>query len=531
MPPGYVAIVLHAHLPYVRDPEDNFSIAEKWYHEAVTETYIPLIHVCQRLNRDNVPYKITISLSPPLTSMMADPVIQEHYYDYLTRLRELAAKEIWRTKNDPRFHIIARMYQDIFENTYRTYEAYNWNLIKAFKELQDSGKVELITCGTTHGFLPLIGIHREVARAQIEVAVNNHRRLFGKPPSGLWLPECAYNPGDDAILKDYGIKYFFVDAHGLLYANPRPRYSIFAPVYTPSGVAVFGRDLESSEQVWSADEGYPGDVDYREFYRDIGHELDYDYIKNYIHPSGIRLDTGMKYYRITGKSQYKEPYVPDWASSKANTHAGNFIFNREHQIKHLSEYMDRPPVIVCPYDAELFGHWWFEGPQWLESLFQQAANLPHKPFEFITPKEYLEIFPNNQPSTPCMSTWGANGYNEVWLDNSNDWIYRHLHHAAQEMINLANKYPSAEGILLRALNQAARELLVAQSSDWAFIMKTGTMVDYAVTRTKQHLSNFWDIKHYIDNNSLNDNSEKIKDLEDKNNIFSDINYRIFASAS
>ncbi|WP_258359514.1 glycoside hydrolase family 57 protein [Moorella sulfitireducens] len=528
MPRGYVALVLHAHLPYVRDPEDDFSLAEKWFHEAVTETYIPLIHVCQRLNWDKIPYKITISLSPPLTAMMADALVQEHYRRYLERRRELAAREVWRTRNDPRFHILARMYQDLFEKVYCTYLAYGGNLTNAFRELQDSGKVEIITCAATHGYLPLIGLQREVVRAQVEVAVNNHRRLFGRPPAGLWLPECAYNPGDDVILKDYGIKYFFVDAHGLLYATPRPRYSIFAPVYTPAGVAAFGRDLESSEQVWSAQEGYPGDFDYREFYRDIGYDLDYDYIKPYIHPSGLRVDTGLKYYRITGKSNYKEPYVPEWASFKAHIHAGNFLFNREHQINYLAGYMDRPPLIVCPYDAELFGHWWFEGPQFLESLFRQVAGLAHQPFTFITPSEYLERFPVNQPATPCMSSWGNNGYNEVWLEGSNDWIYRHLHHAAEEMIHLANRYQNAAGLLLRALNQAARELLVAQSSDWAFIMKTGTMVDYAVSRTKKHLLNFWDLARSINKNDLD--PEKVQAMEEDNNIFPDINYRVFASS-
>jgi 1,4-alpha-glucan branching enzyme len=524
---GYVALILHAHLPYVRDSEDAYSLAEKWYQEAVTETYIPLIHVCQRLHRDQVPYKITISISPPLAAMMADNLVQEHYNRYLDRLRELAAKEVWRTRNDTRFNIVARMYQDLFETTCRTLNYYHGNLINAFKELQDSGQVEIITCAATHGFLPLIGLQREVVRAQVEVAINNHRRLFGKMPAGLWLPECAYNPGDDAILKDYGIKYFVVDAHGLLYATPRPRYSIFAPIYTPSGVAAFGRDLESSEQVWSAQEGYPGDFDYREFYRDIGYDLDYDYLKHYIHPSGLRVDTGLKYYRITSRSQYKEPYIPEWASYKAHVHAGNFLFNREHQVDYLAGYMDRPPIIVCPYDAELFGHWWFEGPQWLESLFRQVARLAHQPFSFTTPSEYLEMFPVNQPATPCMSTWGSNGYNEVWLDGANDWIYRHLHHAAAAMIHLANRHPSAEGILLRALNQAARELLVAQSSDWAFIMKTGTMVDYAVNRTKKHLLNFWKLHEAVQNNELE--AEKITKMEEANNIFPDVSYRAFAS--
>ncbi|GFN22405.1 glycoside hydrolase family 57 protein [Thermanaeromonas sp. C210] len=527
MPLGYVALVLHAHLPYVRHPEEEYSLAEKWYHEAVTETYVPLIRVLQRLLEDRVPVRLTVSLSPPLASMMADDFIQRRYLAYLERLRELAAREVWRTRNDARFHVVARMYQRLFEDTYRTYTFYKGNLVAAWRELQEAGAVEMITCAATHGYLPLIGLQREVVRAQVQTAVQNHIRLFGQPPEGLWLPECGYNPGDDAILRRYNLKYFFVDAHGLLYATPRPRYSIFAPVMTPSGVAAFGRDLESSEQVWSAQEGYPGDFDYREFYRDIGYDLDFEYIRPYIHPSGLRVDTGLKYYRITGKTNLKEPYVPEWASRKAQIHAGNFLFNREHQIRYLAAHMDRPPLIVCPYDAELFGHWWFEGPQWLESLFRQVAGLSHRPFGFLTPSDYLERFPKNQPATPCMSSWGNHGYNEVWLDGSNDWIYRHLHNAAEAMITLANRYVRPSPLEERALNQAARELLLAQSSDWAFIMKTGTMVEYAVERTKKHLLHFWELKAGMERKEINE--ERLREIEERDNIFPDLNYRVFAS--
>lgn len=527
MPLGYVALVLHAHLPYVRHPEEEYSLAEKWYHEAVTETYIPLIRMLQRLLEDLVPVRLTVSLSPPLASMMADEFIQGRYLTYLERLRELAAREVWRTRNDARFHIVARMYQRLFEDIYRTYTFYKGDLLAAWRELQDAGAVEMITCAATHGYLPLLGLHREVVRAQVQTAVQNHTRLFGRPPRGLWLPECGYNPGDDAILRRYNIEYFFVDAHGLLYATPRPRYSIFAPVTTPSGVAAFGRDLESSEQVWSAQEGYPGDFDYREFYRDIGYDLDFEYIKPYIHPSGLRVDTGLKYFRITGKTNFKEPYVPEWAGRKAQIHAGNFLFNREHQIRYLSAHMDRPPLVVCPYDAELFGHWWFEGPQWLDSLFRQVAGLYHKPFVFITPGDYLERFPQNQPATPCMSSWGNNGYNEVWLNGSNDWIYRHLHNAAEAMISLANRYARPTDLERRALNQAARELLLAQSSDWAFIMKTGTMVEYAVERTKRHLINFWELKAGVEKKQIKEDG--LREMEERDNIFPDLNYRVFAS--
>ena len=203
------------------------------------------------------------------------------------------------------------------------------------------------------------------------------------------MPECAYAPGVDEILKENGLKYFFTDTHGILYASHRPRFGIFAPIFCPTGVAAFGRDVESSKQVWSTMEGYPGDYNYREFYRDIGHDLDYEYIKDYIHPDGIRIHTGIKYYKITGKVDLsqKEPYNPGAALAKAAEHAGNFMFNRQHQINYLAGLMDRPPLIVAPYDAELFGHWWYEGPAWLEYLIRKIA-FDQNDIELLTPSDY-----------------------------------------------------------------------------------------------------------------------------------------------
>lgn len=525
MSKGYLAIVLHAHLPFVRHPEHHFSLEERWFYEAMSECYIPLIWTFEKLLHDEIPFKCTLSLSPPLLCMLDDPLLQDRYIKHLEGLIELSDKEVRRTKGTA-FEPVAQMYQFRFRGVYDTFcRRYNRNLINAFKSLRDSGSLEIITSAATHGYLPLMMVNPEAVRAQISIGVNTFQRFFGSKPGGIWLPECAYAPGIDGILKDHGIKYFFTDSHGVLFADRRPRYGIFAPIYCPTGVAAFGRDIESSKQVWSAREGYPGDFDYREYYRDIGFELDYDYISRYIHPDGIRIHTGLKYYRITGrKTEHKEPYVPEWAEHKASIHAGNFVFNREHQVDYLCKHMERPPLIVAPYDAELFGHWWFEGPRWLELLMRRVAE--NNRLETTTPSEYLKRFPCNQVATPCISSWGDKGYHEVWLQERNHWIYRHLHWAADEMIRLAREHPQPDDTLRRALNQAARELLLAQASDWAFIMATGTMVDYAVRRTKRHLANFKGIWHQIYEKRLE--PDWIAELEHRNNVFPDIDYRVYA---
>lgn len=527
MPKGYLALILHAHLPYVRHPEHENFLEEKWLFEAMTECYIPLINVFNSLVEDNIDFRVTMSMSPPLLWMLNDQLLQERYEKHLRGLINLADKETVRTRKDPTFNRLAHMYLDFFNRVYDTYRnKYHGQLINAFRKFQELGKIEIITSGATHGYFPLIGLHRESIRAQVGTGIDTYKHFFGRSPAGIWLPECGYNPGDDYILDDFGLKYFFVDTHGIMNASVRPKYGIFAPLYCPSGVAAFGRDLETSKQVWSMHEGYPGDFNYREFYRDIGFDLDYDYVKPHIHPDGIRVHTGIKYYKITGKSDYKEPYDPVAASEKAAEHAGNFLFNRERQIEYLAEVMDRKPIIVSPYDAELFGHWWFEGPQWINYLARKIA-YDTDVFKMITPSEYLREYPCNQMAVPSMSSWGYKGYNEVWLEKSNDWIYPHLHKCAERMVELANRFPQAGGDLKRALNQAARELLLAQSSDWAFIMKTGTMVDYAIKRTKTHVNRFLSLYEDIKWNKIN--PAWVAELEEKDNIFPNMDYRHYVS--
>lgn len=527
MEKGYLALVLHAHLPFVRHPEYENFLEENWLYEAITETYIPLVEIYEGLVRDGVDFRITMSISPTLAAMLTDPLLQQRYVRHIEKLIELSEKEVHRTRHQPEFNRTAVMYKDKFRSARHTFvDKYGMNLLRAFKGFQDIGNLEIVTCGATHGFFPLMDNVPKAARAQIITGAEEYKRNFGRAPKGIWLPECGYFPGVDEYIKEAGIRYFFTDTHGILYASPRPRYGVFAPIFCKSGIAAFGRDQESSKQVWSAEEGYPGDYYYREFYRDIGFDLDMDYISPYIHDNGIRINTGIKYYRITGEGfGHKEPYEHRRAMEKAAEHAGNFMFNREKQAEYLYDAMGgKRPVIVAPYDAELFGHWWYEGPDFINYLARKIY-YDQKTIKMITPSEYLDIYPVNQVSTPSFSSWGHKGYSEVWLEGSNDWIYRHLHKAAERMIELAGRFPDAEGLLKRALNQAARELLLLQSSDWAFIMKTGTMVEYAVKRTKSHIHRFNRLYEEIMENRIYE--AYLKELEWKDNIFPEIDYKIY----
>ncbi len=523
-PRGYFALVLHAHLPFVRHPEYDRFLEEDWFFEALTETYLPLLEVFEGLARDGVPFRVTLALSPTLLSMMTDPLLQDRYRRYLDERLEALAGERRRTHGDPYFHPVVLFYTGLYERLRRRFVEHDrLDVTGAFRRLLEAGCLDILTCGATHGYFPLLAVNEESLYAQLSMAVRTHQRILGRRPRGIWLPECGYTPGVDRILRQFGIEYFFLDTHGLLNADPRPRYGVHRPIRTPGGPAAFGRDYESSKQVWASEDGYPGDFVYREFYRDAGFDVHEAHIEKLRH-AGIPSFTGLKYHRITGQGDWKEPYHPGWARERAAAHAGHFLFNRQRQVEWLGAFFDRPPVIVAPYDAELFGHWWFEGPQWIDFLLRKMA-CDQDDIKAVTPAEYLDRFGDLQPAAPPECSWGAGGFHEVWLNGSNDWIYPLLHAAAERMSALVLRFPQADGWQRWALDQAARELLLAQSSDWAFIMKTGTAVDYAVRRFKTHLHRFNRCADLAEGGHSDE--RYLREITSRDSLFPDMDYRIF----
>lgn len=522
---GFFALVLHAHLPFVRHPEHERFLEEDWFFEALTETYLPLLDVFEGLEQDNVHFRVTLSLTPPLLSMMTDPLLQQRYLRYLDERLLAIEGELKRTANDPYFNPVVHFYKHRFTRLREQFvDNYELDVTRGFRRLMENGYLEIITCGATHGYFPLLAAQEQSLYAQLSMAVRTHERILGRKPKGIWLAECGYTPGVDKILSEFGIEFFFVDSHGVLDAVPSPRYGVHRPVRTPQGPAAFGRDYESSKQVWSAEEGYPGDYLYREFYRDAGFDVHEPHIEALLH-AGIQSFTGLKYHRITGKGDWKEPYHPEWARDRAAEHAGNFLFNRQRQMEHLSAHMDQPPIVVAPYDAELFGHWWYEGPQWIDFLFRKMA-FDQQEVEAITPWEYLNRFGSDDTAQLPECSWGAGGYHEVWLNGSNDWIYPYLYAAAERISRLVQQFPDADGDQRWALDQAARELLLAQSSDWAFIMKTGTSVEYAVRRTKTHLYRFNRLMDMVESGHYD--QDYLHAVTERDSLFPDMDYRVFS---
>ena len=531
MATGFLALVLHTHLPYVRHPEHPDFLEEDWLFEAIAESYLPLLEIFDRLVADGVPFQITLSLSPTLCSMLRDPLLQERAARYLRRAIALANRELERTRHEPHWHALAQFYHERFTRLLALYEE-KWqrDLVRAFAEFQNRGVLEIITCASTHGFLPLMANSPEAVRAQIFTARDHYRECFGRDPVGIWLPECAYVSGIDEVLQAANLRWFVIDAHGMMFGQPRPRCAIFAPVFTPAGVAAFARDRESSRQVWSSLEGYPGDPAYRDFYRDIGMDFPREMLGDHL-PEGLdRKFTGLKYHRITDHSAQKEAYDRDNALRVADGHAQHFMESRRSQIRQICEHANFDPILVAPFDTELFGHWWFEGPEFLDWFIRKSV-YDQTDYKFTTPGAYLANHQTLQVVQPSASSWGDKGYWEVWLNETNAWIYPHLHAAARRMTEsaraanvaatAANRDPSP--LENRALKQLARELQLAQASDWAFLMKTGTAREYATKRTREHLLRFNRLHDQLRAKEIDE--EFLKNCENRDNIFPNIDWK------
>ena len=200
MPAGYLVLILHAHLPYVKHTEREYTLEEDWLYEAITETYIPLLLIMEGWENDGVPYRLTMSITPTLAAMLEDDLLCHRYRRYLANLEDLAAKEVARTGHHPHVHRLARMYLERFRTVAAVWDRYRGRILNGFRRLQDTGRLEIVASGATHGYLPLMTATPEMARAQVRIGAEAYRRAFARNPRGFWLPECGYFPGHDRWL-------------------------------------------------------------------------------------------------------------------------------------------------------------------------------------------------------------------------------------------------------------------------------------------------------------------------------------------
>ncbi len=509
---GELAFVLHAHLPYVRKNEEN-SLEEDWLFQAILECYIPLLKTLENVSRTDLNNsKLTLSLSPTLLTLLQSSKLQNKFPSWInTRidfLNELSGDE----------KIASEFLLETMKAQLCFWEECSGDLIKKFRKLSITGSLDIITCAATHGYLPILRENPATVIGQIKTAIRSHKNMLGVNPLGIWLPECAYYENLDQILIDCGIRYAVLDGHGILNAKPRPRYGVYAPICSKRGVAFFGRDSHSTLPVWSSREGFPGDPVYREFHKDLGWELE----QSKLLEKGIKTSRplGLKFYRITGNERglgQKDFYLKDAAEKKVQDHAEKYLYQRSEQLKILTLSSSFKPILIAPFDAELFGHWWYEGPIFLENIIKKASKYKIKLTHL---KDVLSEKPSLQICDPCPSSWGQGGYHNYWINDKNSWIVPEITKAGTVFVELVSIYKNDDS-KIRILKQAARELLLSESSDWSFILRAGTTTQLAKERIERHLDRFWRLIYSVKNKDILD-LKFLENIEEEDNIFPDI---------
>jgi len=411
--------------------------------------------------------------------MLREPTLGERFMQHLSLLLELNREQLARYGPDHGLAPAIRYYAHQLQRAERVWHEIGADPLGRFVRLRNLGRLELITSTASHAYLPGLSQLTSAVSAQVRLGRRAFAGFTGLQPAGLWLPECAFAPPLDEPLGQANVGYSILDIHGLRNAWPQPEHDGQGPIISPHGLAYFGRDRQASHQVWSRQNGYPGDPWYREFHRDLGHELpDAD-----LAGLGAGTMTGLKYYRITGPGPDKRPYDPVQAHRRCALHARHFVKQR---LLHLSQIaaMSGPPISVAAYDAELFGHWWAEGPAFLENIFRQLAAC-----ERLRPTS-LESFVRAHRcwplATPAASSWGEGGYGQVWVGPRTAHLWRAIHQTHHRVVELVRQYRHAVGPKGLAVDQAIRELMLLQASDWLFMIHTGQLAAYGQQRLDQH---------------------------------------------
>lgn len=547
---GYFGLVLHSHLPYVRRG-GRWPHGEEMLYEAILDTYLPLIAALEDLAAEGVPFGLTLGITPILAEQLTDPDILagfEVYLDERLSLAELDARRFDQA-GDQVMADLARFWAGHFSQLRARFEAYGRQLVPRLRALAEAGYVELIGGPATHPYLPLLERDSTIY-GQLRTGLEAHRRHFGRRPDGVWLPECGYRPGFihpetgirkpglEEFLEAQGVRFFFTDTRpiegGALvgkaageaigpYAVPerrrvateRPvagRGTTFRPYWVgDSNVAVFGREERTGLQVWSATQGYPGDFYYREFHR-----------RDPV--------SGLRYWRVTdasGDLGRKLLYEPERARERVGAHADHFVGILEERLAGYFRQAGRPGIVVAAYDTELFGHWWFEGCDWLAGVFRRLARHPW--IEAVRVSRYLEDYPPDAAINLPESSWGEGGGHYTWNNDTNRWMWPHIHAAERMMERLAAVDDDLAGSLGDFLRQAARELLLLQASDWPFLLSTGQAADYATRRFQEHLARFHRLAAVV-LRGFADPADRyfLKVVAEQDNPFDFIDFRWFA---
>jgi 1,4-alpha-glucan branching enzyme len=523
-------LTLVAHQPYIRHFKEPQPAKEQLLFTALSETYLPLLNMFANLESDGVPFKVSMVLSPSLCSMLSDPVIQKRYIDWLDKGIALGESEVTRCAADAGELCVARQCLAAAKrNRHDFIETFNQDILSKFAYYAKRGNIELLATAATDCFLPHYIDIQEALNSQIEIGLQSHRAFFDVVPEGFWLPHMGYTPGVEHTLRSYGFNYTILDSHALLFADPIPDNGIFSPVRCSNSLAVFARDPITPVDITDPERGYMQNPVYRNQNCDIGFDADPSYLANFLDNNNARLPTGYKYRSrgcADGKKTVSPVYDSDAAAAQIKLDARHFVDVHSERLVSAARMMASGiPVSVSCMNLDLLGQGWHEGIAWLEEVLRLIA--VHEECDTAHCSELLENQFSLQKCSPFPSADCGTGYGENLLDSSNGWMLRYARKASERMIDLSGRFSGDTGLKARALNLAAKEVLLAQSSDWPRMVHDNLMPNYAAQRFTESINAFTVVYDSLGSNSIS--TEWLTNLEREHSIFPWLNYRVFSA--
>jgi 1,4-alpha-glucan branching enzyme len=532
MDKNVISFVFNANLPFVREIKPHFVHEELPFFETVSMAFIPFLQMLDRLETEHIPFRITLVMPPVLCHLLTDELLVNRYLEYVDNQIAFGEKEMTRCKDNPKLlKLVYKYYEDIIDKRVLFTERYNKNIPAVLYNHARRGKLEIITTAAANAYLPFYINYPSAIAAQIETALITHRNFFKTRPEGFWLPELAYCDDLDSLIRLYKFDWVVIDTHTALLSRILPKDGTFYPLKTQAGLFFLAKDFYAYQDIMSRKTGLTLNKAFRSYFDDAGFDLPHDYIINFVSENGMRLATGYKYYTKGQNGKNKELYNFENANTAAKQAANQFLLNRVQSLSEAKKAIQKNTVSVCALPFSFFGYFWYEGWTFIEEVFRQGVS--HSDIQFLTPSEYLrkEDSLNFPVITPEYSSSGYNGYAETFLGYSNVWIYRHILRSIERMIELSERFSDETDVRERVLNQAAREILLSTQAEWLRLTAnvepniSNEWRNYAQTKLELHLRNFTTLYESLGSSRLS--TRFLTDLEAKDNVFPDINYRSF----
>lgn len=520
-----LVLILVAHQGYIRctDSQKDFGAENDILFSAISQTYLPLINLFHKLKKEKVPFKISLVLSPALCALLDDSVIKKQYVEWLDRRIALGEHEIERLKEKPKLQKNAQFcLTQAQQNKIDFVEKYRQNLLAQFSMFAKKGYIELLATTGTYAFLPHYADMPEVLNAQIETGSYSHKYFFDSAAEGLWLPFMGYAPGIETVIRSYGLNYTILDTQALLFSETQPADGIFSPVRAANSLAIFARDRDTPDDITNIQTGFAANKVYKNQQKDIAFELPPEELSDFLKTDFARVNSLYRYWsKIEDESGVCEPYDYEKACVQAQKDAQSFLEQKNKKLDEAASLLNKKVCLVCVLDASILGQDWAEGIIWLEDVLRENSGS-----RFASCGELIENQFKFQKIVPYPSAASGTGYGEDLLDNTNSSMIRYTRKMCDRMVDLSDRFPLDTGLKIRLLNLAARELLLAQSSEWPKMLHDGKLPEYVEKRFKEFVIAFTTVFDSLGSNTVS--TEWLTRLEKEHAIFPWMNYRIFS---